>query len=425
MSDKTDIIRDRKNNIRLYTIYKMLSNDLLFYYAIDFLFLTQVKGIDVAIVLFAETMYTIFRFVLQIPCTIFVDRIGIKKSLVIANISVAVYVLLVILCIDSPMLIIANIFAAFGYTIKGICGPSLLYDLIPEGKSKGEVFSRVDGKGTAYYYYIYAFSAIASGYLFMVNGYIPMVLCLGICIYSIYLVFRFKELDEKNNKRDNKVTIKSQLKDMRSAFIYIFKSKRLSILLIFYSIVSGFMVCFPVFRKSLLSDIHISPEYFGIIFAILGIISAISSNNQNKFHNRYKNKTLSRLSITFMITCIVSGIAVFIKLPTEMIVFILVSMYVLQYVVMEPFLSLSKRYLGNFATSSLRIKIYSASDLLYNLVRAIIGLAGTVLLSITSTAMSVIILSVIFTITTLVILKHMKTRVGLKPEEYNKKDIEY
>ncbi|MNP16771.1 hypothetical protein D3C76_1091780 [compost metagenome] len=100
-------------------------------------------------------------------------------------------------------------------------------------------------------------------------------------------------------------------------------------------------------------------------------------------------------------------------------------MYIIQYVVMEPFFSLSKRYLGNFSTSTLRVKIYSASDLIYNLVRAIIGLIGTLLLSVTNTANSVLILSGIFIIITIIILYRMKSRVGLNPEEYSKKDIEY
>ena len=37
-------IQNRKVNARLYPIYKMISWDLLFYYSIIYLFLTQAKG---------------------------------------------------------------------------------------------------------------------------------------------------------------------------------------------------------------------------------------------------------------------------------------------------------------------------------------------------------------------------------------------
>lgn len=423
MTENMEAIKRKKKNIRLYLKYKMLSNDLLFFYAIDFLFLTQIKGFDVTTVVFAETIYTLFRFIFQIPCTILVDRLKTKKALIIGNISVAIYVLLLIFANNYSVIILANIFSAFGFALKSICGPSLLYDLLPEGRGQGNMFSKIDGKGMAYYYILYAITSLIAGFLFVINGYIPVILTLLICIYSIYIVFKFKNLHEGNT--NEKLSIVGQLKELRSAFIYIFRSKRLSILITFYSIVSGFMYCFVIFRKSLMADVNISAEYFGIIFTVLGIISSIASANQNIFHKKFKNKTLSRLSNAFIVTCIISGIIVILNLSYEITVLLLMAMFVIQYIVIDPFSSLTKRYLGNFSTSTLRVKIYSATDLIYNAARGIIGLVGTVLLSITNTANTVIILSSIIAIIVYFILKQMKTRVGLRPEEYNKTDIEY
>ena len=51
---------DKKTNVNLYTRYKMISWDLLFYYAIIFLFFTETKGINAADVLLAESFYPIF-----------------------------------------------------------------------------------------------------------------------------------------------------------------------------------------------------------------------------------------------------------------------------------------------------------------------------------------------------------------------------
>ena len=76
---------NKKNNIRIYPIYKMLSWDLLFYYSIIFLFLTQAKGISAADVLLGESLYPIFKFILLIPLTAFIGKIGKRKSLIIAN----------------------------------------------------------------------------------------------------------------------------------------------------------------------------------------------------------------------------------------------------------------------------------------------------------------------------------------------------
>lgn len=425
MQQTNDNTSVRKYNIKLFIIYKMLSSDLLFYYAIDFLFLTQIKGISAASVVLADSIYTIFRLLFQIPCAILADKIGKKTSLIIANIALAIYMVLIIFCVDMKTLIIANVFAALSFTIKGICGPAFLYDMLPEGKERGSLFSKINGKGTSYYYYLYAVSSIISGFLFLVNGYIPMILSLVICIYSIYLVFKIKDTGKESRKLKDKVTLKSQISDIKYSFIYFMKSKRLSSLLLFYSVVSGFMVCFSIYRKSVLSDLNISSEYFGIIFAVLGVISAIAANNQNAFHKRFKNKTLSHLAMTFMISCIVVGITAAIGLPVNVTIMIVIGMYILQYIVIEPFTSLSMRYLGNFSTTTIRTKIYTASDLVYNLVRSIIGVIGSLLLTLTNTAYTIIILSSIFTLVIVYMINYMKTRVGLKPEEYDKEDIEY
>ena len=81
MEDTKEMVNNTKakeKNVRLYPTYKMLSWDLLFYYAIIFLFFTQIKNITAADVLLAESFYPLFKVILLIPATILIDRIGKK-----------------------------------------------------------------------------------------------------------------------------------------------------------------------------------------------------------------------------------------------------------------------------------------------------------------------------------------------------------
>ena len=74
----------RKFNIKLYPIYKMFSWDLLFYYAISFLFLTEVKGFSGSdVVLLDVSMYTLFKCISQLPSTIITDKLGKRMSLIV------------------------------------------------------------------------------------------------------------------------------------------------------------------------------------------------------------------------------------------------------------------------------------------------------------------------------------------------------
>ena len=54
----------RQKNIELYKSYRVFSYDLLFYYAIIYLFLTIEKGISAAQVLQFDAFYILFRFLM-------------------------------------------------------------------------------------------------------------------------------------------------------------------------------------------------------------------------------------------------------------------------------------------------------------------------------------------------------------------------
>lgn len=83
--NKRDLIKRKKNNARLYPIYKMFSWDLLFYYAIAFVFLVQTKGLSMASVMLTDALYPIFKCILQIPADMLADIIGKRRSLMLAN----------------------------------------------------------------------------------------------------------------------------------------------------------------------------------------------------------------------------------------------------------------------------------------------------------------------------------------------------
>jgi len=56
---------------------------------------------------------------------------------------------------------------------------------------------------------------------------------------------------------------------------------------------------------------------------------------------------------------------------------------------------------------------------------AIVGVFASFLLDRMSTAYCMIIFGIVFTILTILTMSYMKTRVGLKPEEYSKEERKY
>ena len=68
MEAKEEKQRMRKINMKLFPIHKMLSWDLLFYYTINFLFLTQVKNMNASDVVLTDSFYALF-FIQFAPCS--------------------------------------------------------------------------------------------------------------------------------------------------------------------------------------------------------------------------------------------------------------------------------------------------------------------------------------------------------------------
>lgn len=414
--------KDKQINVNLYTRYKMLSWDLLFYYAIIFLFFTQTKGISAADVLLAESFYPIFKIIFLVPATILINSQGKRKSLIIGNSFLFLAILVYILGFNFVFIMIGELLLAIGFIIKGICESNMIYDSLEKDEKRGAKFAKIEGKGTSYYYYIDAISSVISGFLFSINGYIPMILCLAGTAVSIYLSTKFKDIDEK--QKINKDMVYKECKDLFNSFKLFGKSPRLKSLIFFGALVSAIILSLTMLRSSIMQDIGIPSEYFGIIFAVLGLISGIAAKNENRFHKKYRNKTLAHLAIPIVFSCVFLGVICNANIGYEVNGVTVLIVFLVQYIAKGPFYPLIKQYMNNFTTVSLRTKISSSFNLLENILRFLITFLASSLLRVTNTATTFTILGCILTIVVVLMLDNMRKKVGLKPDQYSKRDIE-
>ncbi len=413
-----------EKNIQLYPIYKMLSWDLLFYYSISFLFFTQVKNISAADVLLGEALYPIFKFVLLMPLTALIAKLGKRSSIILANLVNALSILSYIIAQNFTYIIIGQFLSAIAFDLKGVTETNLLYDSLPKNEKRGQSFSKIDGKGTSWYYYIDAVTTLASGFLFVINGYIPFILCFIFCIISAILALKFNDIKKADATKEN-IKFSTYIKDLRHSFKYMLQSNRLRYLIILGGIFWGFLSTLISLRTGLLKEIGVSEEYIGIIFAVLGIISGVTAKNQNKIHNKYRNKTLTFLTVPATISCILTGFFVMGNLPFKITLTLVLAMFLIQFISKGPFYTLIRRYLNNFTTSSLRNKISSSYNFFESIMRAGISLLASFLLRITNSSNTILVIGCVVTIAVVLLLDKMRGKVGLKPEEYTKKEIEF
>lgn len=417
------MIKRKKKNVKIFPIYKMVSWDLLFYFPIIFLFLTQIKGFSASQVLFADAFYTLSNTFWQIPVTSVVDRIGKKNCLIIGNILYSLSILAMIFLRNYYELLIIQFIYALGYSIKGICESNILYDSLPAGKKRGKIYSTIDGKSSSYFYIFDAISSVIAGFTFTINGYIPMALCFLCCIACTIISFKFRhtELVEEKVKP---VSLTEYSKQLKGAIKFFVKSDRIKLLILLNALFLGLTVGIVNLRSSMLSEMLVPEAYFGVIFAILQLSAAITARNSEKIHKMFRNKTLTYLTLPVTLSCIVIGFVGTDTLSKSSLL-VIVFMFLIQYAIKGPYRALMSRYINNFTNRNIRPKLTALNYLLSNLLTAAISLSCSWLLSITTTANTFMIIGCVTTIVAVLLLDYMRGRVGLKPDQYSKEDLKY
>ncbi len=424
-SKEKDKINARKKNMRIYSVHRMLTFDLLFYYAIKFLFLTQVKNFTASDIVTVSAFLGLFKVLLQIPITVVIDKIGNRRSLIIADLFQATSVTVIMLSNSLPMLIIGNLFGAIAVAMKEVAEPGLLNSSIPDVKEKSQIYSKIDGKSVGNFYYISAFSAIVSGFLFDINGYIPMTICVIILLISALLATGFTELTPVQKQDNIKKYYKTYFRDLKLAFSFIFNSSRLKALMLFSGVMYGIIMVMNTYEMGLLDEIGLSASITGIIYAIMQIIAGISSEQHEKIHQKYRNKTLTIVGISYTLACLIAGIIAVTTLPYYAILVIIVATYGIRYLSTGFYFVLIKKYITNFTNGEVANKVYSAHSFVIGLGNLIICAFGAIISSNFSVKHSMIIFGVVFFTIMILILNYMRTRVGLDPSAYRKKDINY
>lgn len=432
MSKTNTLEKNKKHNLKLYFLYKAFSWDLLFYYAISFMFLNAYKGLSAAEIIFADSFYPFFKVLLQIPATLFVEKTDKRTGLIVGNLALFVYILFVLGCHSMYIMIIGNIFMALGFVLKNLCESNLVYDSLPKSNKKQKIFSKIDGKSSAAYYVLEALSCGASGFLYNINPNIPIIACLLCTLFSVILSHLFIEVEYIANPDENHIKIKNArigfkkyIRDLKNAFKFIFSSPRLKSLIYFNAIFMAIIYLLISYRRSLLSEMGVSAQNIGLIFAVLELLSSIASAYTSKINKKLKNKSLTYLSLYFIFSIIVSGLVVVLTVPYNVELSIVILMLAIQFLAKGPYYTLIKQYLSSFSSSTMRIKIFSANNLIEGIITGIISFIGSWLLLFTDTAHASIIIGCSSFVIVIILLEYMSSRVGLDPEKYTKKDIEF
>ena len=417
----TEEVKVRKHNLRVYPKYLMLGYDLLFFYGIRVMFLLDVKGITESQILLAATVYALSMIVMQVPATLLASKIGYKNTAIAGNIFNIIWAILMITFDGFAGLALSQFISGVAFALKFVSEPNLLSTSIPQAPTyqRNEIFSRLDKKGFSRYCIFSAISTIISGFLYNINPYIPIFMCLICVIAATAISFNFNDIQEVESKE----SFKDYIKDLKKGYKFITKSKRLRALLIMTGAVWGIIVLLDSYQLTLLQDIGATSVQVGFIFAMFELTRGLFSNTALDFNKKFKNKSLTNILLTFAIGFILAGIIAMSQLPfyTKLVIIVVILLIMGAANAIDQILA--KKYVNNFASTKILPAIYSSKSICDNIFRTIITLLGSAIVGIYNIDIAMIVMGIFILILTLVLTVYSKDKLGLKPEKYTQKDI--
>lgn len=405
-------------NVKLFPIYKLFSYDILFYYAISILFLTGTKGLTLSEVAISSSVYAWAAILFQVPTAIITDRIGLKKSMFFGNLSILLWGILFIIAPNFNVILLGNIFCALGFALKGSSETPFTYSTLKH-LGRASEFSKIESKGSFLYFIAEAIACVTAGYLYNINVYLPIIFSCICALISTILAHYMKPIENLHSANQ---TIKERRDELVTGFKFIIKSKRLRALFMFSCLFFGIVSLASNYIKIYFNELNISSALFGYIFAGASITAALGSLAQEKIAKRFTNQTLSALSLIFSASFVFIGVVAILTNSLNVLLITGIVVYLIQMFIRGSYRIILKDYLSNYTTSTIRTKLMS----IYYLVEQ---LGSAALLFIVSGFLDTVKIGLIYTLSgfaacvgLLIVLNYMETRVGLKPEEYNKSD---
>ena len=290
---------------KIYPLFAGLSGDLIFYIAINTLFLTEIKHLSALEISSLTTISLLVMIILNPLVMKIINKIGALNS---------VRVGVIVLFLGAFLITVGNNY----FTI--LIG-SILYEAYSYFKKMDTVILRknltflkeedkhleYESKGSLIYAIVTMFTSFVSGFLFNLNNYLPMICCLIFCLINLFLVNFLYEVKTPNNKVIKKDKRKVKITHLVFLILLLFA--------VCYAIIDLGQTNSKLFIQYRL-DSFLSLENVSIILTLIVSASRIVRAVANYFfitiYEKYKSKILSIIGYSLLISFVLILIGNFI-----------------------------------------------------------------------------------------------------------------
>lgn len=283
-----------KTSLKVYPFYYGLSADLMFWAAINTLFLTVVKKFSAQEVNSLVSFSILISIVGYFIILKLIKKIGELNAVKIGNI----------------MLLLSSVFITFFKTYNGVLLGLTLYEIAfifksmdhvilrknLESLNEKEKFFNYETKGTLIYSIITMAISFVSGFIFNINNYLPMYICIFFCVLNCIisgLLYCPKEDYKLKKQENNKIKFNKTI-----IFILLFY-------LLIYSVIENSQTNTQLILQYNMQD-FLNEKNVALILSFIVFISRIIRTLSNMAFNKIYNKVKNNLSIILNVLLIVS-----------------------------------------------------------------------------------------------------------------------
>ena len=257
--------------------------------------------------------------------------------------------------------------------------------------------------------------------MFEINPYVPMLLSVACILATIVIAINFNEIEGED---EEKAKQEGCFENVKQGFVFIFQSKRMKALLLMIAMIWALLCVQSTYKTALLKEIGISAGMIGMIDALMEMIKGVYATKANEFNKKYANQLLTRIALCITLVMMISGCITLLDIDYRIQAMVIMVLSTVIYIFKGVYQVIKKRYMANFMKPDTLVQVYSVNSITDNLMRMLVSYIASVTLNFMNIRYAILFIGVVFTGVVLLISLYMKNRVGLKPEEYDEKDVE-
>ena len=195
---------------KIFPWYAGLSGDLLFWVAIDTLFLTVVKNFNTSQIVSLTTVSLITCIALQLLLLKAINKIGNTKSVRLGSLLLLISSLLLTFGQNYIIIALGKVIYEIAFTFQNMANAVLKNNL--ELQNKNNEYIKVKTKSNTIYATVTMIISFIASLMFNLNNYLPMYGCITFCLICFILSFYIVDYSNYNKiKEETKIKSKKKI----------------------------------------------------------------------------------------------------------------------------------------------------------------------------------------------------------------------